>query len=405
MTDSVPATQRIARSAFWGSLGLVVYTYAGFPLLTAARAWLRPRPPRTAPITPSLSMVIAAHNEERSIKAKLENALGVNYPPDLLEILVVSDGSLDTTEAVVAGFEDRGVRLLALPRQGKNAALNAGVAATGGEIVVVSDADSLLSDDALLHLMAPFADETVGCVGGDFRYTPEPSTLEGQRAYWGLERTLKSLQSRSGSTTGVSGALFAVRRTLCAELPPDVADDFFLAGSVLAARRRVVFAPQATAHGRLASRIEREFDRKVRIITTGLRAVIRLRTLLSPRRHGLLAVQLLSHKVLRRLMVLPMISMAVSGFLLRRRATVYRCVAAAHLLLHALAIAGFALRHARVGGARPLALPMFVDMTNLAALKAIANLAGGHRRAERLAVWSPDRDEPAPGSTNAPEST
>ncbi len=177
---------------FWISLGLIIYTYLIFPLLVVLRGVLRLKPISKAEVNldsytslgsdalPSISLIIAAYNEAAGIGKKLENALSLNYPPDRLQVIVASDGSDDATNSIVAGFESPQIRLLALPRQGKNATINQAVAAAEGEILVFTDADSILSADSLLYLVAPFTDREVGGVGGSYHYEDNGKGGEGR---------------------------------------------------------------------------------------------------------------------------------------------------------------------------------------------------------------------------------
>jgi glycosyltransferase involved in cell wall biosynthesis len=352
---------------------------------------MQPRPVRSAEgTTPTLSLIIAAHNERGSIGEKLENSLALDYPRDRLEILVASDGSDDGTEEIVRTFEDRGVRLLALGRVGKASALNAAVAATTGEILVFSDANSEYEPAALRALVRPLADPTVGGVAGNQRYRRGPTgdpAAEGERAYWSFDRLMKEAESRAGSTISATGAIYAVRRELFDGVPAGVTDDFAVSTAVIERGYRLVFAADAVAWESLSRTGGVEWGRKVRVITRGLRGVWLRRRLLDPRRHGFYAVQLLTHKVLRRLMGVPLILMAVVAPTLWSAGWPYRLAAVAHWGTAAAGAAGLVLGHR---GRRPKALgaPAFFLMANAAALKAAWNVLRGHR----IDRWVPVRD-------------
>src|SRR3990172_3413985 len=161
---------------WWSAAALVLYTYLLFPALVFLRGLLGRRPYKPGEITPRLSLIIAAHNEANTIGAKLDNILSLDYPHERLEVVVASDGSTDNTEAIVSRYARQGIKSLSLPRQGKAPALNAAVAASTGEILVFSDANSMYAPDALRALTRPFADPEVGGVAGDQRY------LSGRRA-------------------------------------------------------------------------------------------------------------------------------------------------------------------------------------------------------------------------------
>ena len=372
---------------FWGALGTLLYGYIGFPLLAALRALLAPRPVARDPAhRPSVALIIAAHNEAKVIVQKLENTRALDYPRQLVELIVASDGSDDGTVALAARHGGPELRLLDLPRQGKNRTLNAAVAATSGEILVFSDADSMLDAAALRWLVAPFADPAVGGVGGDYRYE-RGGGGDGERAYWSLDRALKLWQSRAGSMTSATGQLYALRRELFTPLPDGVTDDFFASVQAPLAHKRLLFEPRAVATGPVASTARAEFRRKVRVSTAGLRGVWLARRGLNPRTHGLFALQLFSHKLLRRLNVLPLLTLSAVAPLLWRRGPLYRLTAAALWGLHGLGLLGFLLRDTRLGRAKLLSLPLFFELVNSAVLAALVGVARG----ERQDSWVPER--------------
>jgi hypothetical protein len=380
---------------FWSSLATLVYAYVGFPLLTALRGLARPRPIASRPgHRPRLSVIMAAHNEEDALAAKLESVLAQDYPAERLELIVASDGSEDRTEAIAAGYADRGVRLLALSRRGKNATLNAAVAAASGEVLVFSDADAVLEPGALGALAADFADPEVGVVSGAFAYAPgAEGGPSGQRAYWDAEARLKHLQSLAGSTTGVSGALLAIRADLFREIPDGVTDDFYVAALGLSHGRRVVFEPDARCHGAPSAGSRSEYRRKVRIMSDGLRGVISMRGLLDPRRHGFVSVQVASHKVLRRLSVIPLLVLAVTAATLWRRSPVYALVAGGLAAIGLLGTIGLAAGERAAGRAKPFALPGFFLLVNAAALHSVCSVVRGRGEAPG---WGNER---APAAT------
>lgn len=379
---------------FWGAVASVAYAYVGFPALLAVRSVVRPRPWRRSEgggHRPTVTVVIAAHNEEAAIGAKVANVLNLDYPADRLDCVVASDGSDDGTvpEAIRAGG-DRTV-VLDLPRSGKAVALNHGVEVASGEIVVFTDANSRLADDAVTRLVAPFADPAVGGVAGDQRYQADGSDLsdgaDGERAYWNLDRWLKMAESRSGNVISATGALYAVRRDLTRPVPDGVTDDFAMSTGVIDQGRRLVFEPGAVAWEPPSPALGGEYRRKVRVMTRGFRSVILRRRLLDPRRSGFYAVQLLSHKVLRRLVALPLLVALAASVPLRRRGPLYALALAVQVVVHGLGLAGVALSGSPAGRRRILSIPAFFTMVNAASLHAVANILTG-RRIDR---WTPAR--------------
>lgn len=380
--------QVAARWLFWGSLGVLIYTYLIFPLFTVLRGlfWKRPIKQAGGADLPTVSFLIAAYNEADSIAAKIENALASNYPAAKMEVIVASDGSDDGTNQIVASYGDLQVHLLALERQGKNRAITQAAQMAGGEILVFTDADSMLEPGALKELVMPFEDPQVGGVGGSYHYLRDGSGGEGERTYWSFDRWMKTLQSQSGNITGTTGHIYAIRRSLFAPVPSGVTDDAFISREVIRQHYRLVLAPRAIAHGPIADQAG-EVRRKVRVTTRGLRCVWEQRYLLNPKEYGFYAIQLFSHKVLRRLMALPLLGLLLSAPQLWSRGLFYRLATIGQFVFHGAAIAGYKLRDDSLGQLKFLSFPYHLDMVNLATLVGIAQLFLG----VRYDVWEAER--------------
>jgi cellulose synthase/poly-beta-1,6-N-acetylglucosamine synthase-like glycosyltransferase len=377
---------------FWGALASIVYAYVLFPIVVLLRGRLCSRPFTQGDITPRVSIIVAAHNEESSIDSKLRNVLAVDYPADRLEVIIASDGSDDDTDNIVRRFAEKGVRLLSLPRRGKAHALNAAVATASGDILVFSDANSMYTPGAVRALVRPFADPTVGGVAGDQRYSDGPSaaiTADGERAYWDFDRILKEAQSEAGNVTSATGAIYAIRRSLFSPVPEGVTDDFVTSTKVIAQGCRLVFAPAAVAFEPVARSGGVEFGRKVRVITRGFQSVLVMRTLLNPFRYGFYAIQLFSHKVLRRLVAVPLLVLLVGSLLLWNDGPLYGTIALGQLLLYACAALAIALSRTRFGRTKVLTLPLFFVAVNVAALMAAFKLLFG----QRVVMWDPQRPQ------------
>jgi cellulose synthase/poly-beta-1,6-N-acetylglucosamine synthase-like glycosyltransferase len=383
----------VALILFWAAVAMIAWAYAGFPAVLALRALFpAPKPRRGGPL-PRVSFVIAVHDEASVIERKLANLEALDYPRDRIEVIVAADGCRDGTCPLVASHAgELRVTLLDLARIGKNAALNAGVAASSGEVLVFSDADSMLERDALERLVAPFADPTVGGVAGDFHYEKEGGRggdgARGERTYWAFDAIWKRLESRAGNVTSATGQLYAIRREHFTTVPDGVTDDFYVSTGAIAAGSRLWFEPGAVARGAAAAGLGDEYQRKVRVIGRGFASVWQRRRLLDPRRTGFYAFQLLSHKVLRRLVGLPLIVLAVSSALLWDAGPFYRIAALAQLAFHGLALLGWLGRRAGFARTRLLSLPAFFDMANLAALHALVEFLRGRQRR----IWEPRRD-------------
>ena len=376
---------------FWLSAAYLAYVYAGFPLLVAAVGRWRRREVRKAAVTPPLTLVIAAYNEETVIAERLENALAADYPKARLQILVASDGSTDRTEAIVSGYGDRGVRLLALPRRGKIHALDEAVRHASGDILVFSDANTMCEPQALRALASNFADPEVGGVAGSTGYrlaAGSESSGRGESLYWDYDTRLKQLESFTGSIVSAHGGLYAVRRHLYRRSPDAaVTDDFAISTAVVDQGFRLVFEPAARATEYTMPEAQREFHRRVRLMTRGLRGVIMRRRLLNPLRTGFYAVVLFSHKVARRTAPLALLTLLASSLVLAPASPLYFLAAIAQGVFYTLALIGWILRRAHVGGTKLLYVPFFYCMANAASAFAVIQVIRG-RRIER---WQPQR--------------
>jgi cellulose synthase/poly-beta-1,6-N-acetylglucosamine synthase-like glycosyltransferase len=376
---------------FWLAIALIVYAYIGFSLLIIIVARFKNRRVQQKPITPRVSLIVPVWNEERAIAERLENALSLDYPAGALEIIVASDGSNDNTEVIVSKYETRGVRLLSFPRRGKIHALKDAVASATGEILVFSDANSMYKRDALRMLMRNFADPAVGGVCGNQIYLKAKkadATSQGEGMYWSFDKWLKRMESLTGSIVSAHGAIYAIRRSLYQ--PPAsaaVTDDFAISTAVIEQGHRLVFEGEAIAYEEPTASAALEFGRKVRIMTRGLRGVLLRRRLLNPFRYGFYALELFSHKVLRRLVPVLLLILLGASFFLSTRNNFYLAATAAQMLFYLFAALGYSLRRHRLGRLKFFYIPFFYCLANAAALIAVIRIIRG-KKVER---WQPQR--------------
>lgn len=376
---------------FWLAASTIGYTIVLFPLMVMGRARLMSRPHREADITPLLTVIIAAHNEAADLPAKLENILAVDYPADRLELIVASDGSTDRTVDLARAAAGTRAVVLDLPRSGKAGALNAALELATGEIVAFTDANSMLSRDTLRALVRPFADPGVGGVAGNQVYTePAEGGVAGELAHWDFDRALKTAASRSGSVVSATGALYALRRELVQPVIDGVTDDFYVSTGVIVAGRRLVFAPEATVYEPVSSSTDEEYGRKRRVMTRGFRSLIARRELLNPLRHGWNSVQLITYKLLRRLLAVPVLVIGVTTIALRRRHPLYAVLASLQSVFWVAAGIGYLGRRTRLGARRIFALPMFVAMGLIASVQAAFDVIVGRE----IRQWTPAREGP-----------
>jgi biofilm PGA synthesis N-glycosyltransferase PgaC len=301
------------------SFALIFFAYAGYPacLFVWTRIW--PRPICSSDIFPSVTIVMAVHNEEKKLPSKLLNLSSLRYPAELLQVIVVSDGSTDGTNQILAAWQDsnRHTALFA-ERQGKANALNQGVSRAKGEVICFTDARQILAPDGLTRLVANFADSSVGCASGALM-------MIGQRAdrsdksislYWQLEKSIRNWEGLVGSTVGATGAFYAIRKSLFSQLPTGlILDDVYVPLQVARQGSRVIFDSQALAWDDFAPSPKEEFRRKVRTLA-GNYQLLQVTPWLLTKSNPLL-VQFVCHKLLRLMVPFALVGVLISTLWLR----------------------------------------------------------------------------------------
>jgi len=371
---------------FWVSAFFVLYPYAGYPLLLWLLGLARKKPPAPDAAEPrdwpALTLLIAAYNEEAVIGEKLENSLALDYPPEKLEIVVASE-STDRTNEIVESYRRRGVKLHAFrQRRGKPALLHSTVPLARGEIVVFSDANALYELQALKRLARHFADPRLGCVSGQLVYDGGTgAAAAGESLYWRYEQWLKRLESRLGALLGANGSIFALRKSLYAPLDETRGDDFELTVRVLLRGHRAILDPEARSHEPSSSGVRAEFRRHVRIVSWFLESTWMLLAEAWRGRRAQLAVQLVSHRLLRWAAPLYLLGLlassaaAESGF--------YRAAFGAQLAFYAAALLGWQLDARGTSLPALLRLPYYFCALHVAALVGL----GRGLSAPRVAAW------------------
>lgn len=375
---------------FWTAVVAIGYTYAGYPLLLMLISRLRGKPVLRSESTPTVSVIIAAYNEERDLAAKLENTLALDYPKSKLEIIVTSDCSTDRTDEIVRSFAPRGVKLhRQAERLGKTAAQNAAVEKATGEILLFSDATTHYRPDVLRLLVRSFGDASVGCVTGNVVYAhdADSSVSHGTRSYWNYEFLLKKHESAITSLIGVCGCMYAVRKSAYIPLYHEACSDFLVATTMVRQGLRAVYEPEAVCVEEPNAKANRELAVRVRIITQTLADLWRNRDVLNPFRKGFYAVQLLSHKVMRYLVPLFLIVLLITSGVLAFKSLFYAVIFIAQIGFYLAAAASAVM--VRLGiNSRLLALPHYFVITNIACLIALVKLLRG----ERYIKWEPVRE-------------
>jgi cellulose synthase/poly-beta-1,6-N-acetylglucosamine synthase-like glycosyltransferase len=378
---------------FWVSAAAIAYAYAGYPLLLAllGRVWSRPPAPgpQSASALPGITMIVPVHNEAAVMPAKLENTHALEYPRDRLQVLFVSDGSIDGTCAAIEAGRTPFIDLLALPvRQGKAAALNAGLERVRHPIVVFSDASIMLDRNALVEIARPFARADIGCVSGEDRIAGGG----GEGLYGRYELFLRGQESAVCSIVGASGSFYAQRRELCAPFVANVAPDFLSVLRTVEHGYRAVTEPRAAGLMSALSSAADEFHRKVRTINRGLTTLAHYAHLLNPLRYGFFAVELWSHKLARWLVPFFLLAMLASSAALASGSTGYLLLFLAQLAFYG--VAGLSLlEYKPLAASLPVRVSLYFTVVNLATLVAWRRFLTGARQE----LWSPTRRSVVPG--------
>ena len=387
---------------FWTAITVLAYQYVGYPFALAGLARWRGRgdalvaEESRSSETPSVSLVISAYDEEEVIARKLENALLLDYPRELLEIVVASDGSKDRTEEITRRFADRGVVLHAFrPNRGKNLVLNDVLPLLKGDIVVFTDANGMYQKDAIRHLVRPFADPRVGSVCGELVYKNfnENPIAEGYNRYWELDQMQKRLESRLGSLLGANGSIFAVRRSLCRPIANDVCNDMVQPIWVAAAGHLCLYEPRAMSYEAGSRNLNDELKRRSRIIGRGIRGIQLVWPEIARRRARLIGWELFSRKGLRYLTPLWLAMLLVGSAL--APGILYKLIFLAQLGIYACLPLGFLL----TGGPlmRVISPAVYFGIGSLAAVLGWWKILSG----SELGRWQ-TADRPFESDTNPP---
>jgi poly-beta-1,6-N-acetyl-D-glucosamine synthase len=325
------------------ALATLVYTFAGYPLLIAAWARLRPRPVQRGPVQPSVAIVVVAYNEAARIEKKIQTCLIQDYPADRLRIVVATDGSTDATPDIVRSYADRRVSLLAFPqRRGKAACLNDAAATCTEEVLVFTDARQTLNAGAVRALVENFADPTVGAVSGELVFVDEDMTqfAQGVDAYWRYEKFIRQHEAQVHSAPGVSGALYAIRRRCFHPIATQtILDDVAIPMQAVRDGYRVVFESRAHAYDRASQVPAEEKLRKVRTLAGNYQLLALMPWLLWPLANPIF-VQYLSHKVLRLLAPFAMLALLLATSVQAVDSGAYAAFLVAQLLFYATPAVG-----------------------------------------------------------------
>ncbi len=366
---------------FWMSVGLVAYAYLGYALLLGGLSLFRSRRVSKADITPSVTFIITAYNEQSRIADKLENTLKLTYPASRLKVVVASDCSSDRTDEIVKSYADQGIQLVrASVRKGKEAAQKLAVEVAKGEIFVFSDVATILPEHAVSNIVKNFNDPTVGCVSSVDRFVDQDGQASGEGAYVRYEMFLRSLETRVNSLVGLSGSFFAARREVCQNWKEDLQSDFNTLLNSVVRGLRGVSDPDSEGFYKNLTDEKKEYERKVRTILRGISVVARRREMLNPFRYGLFAWQLFSHKVCRWLVPFALLGALISALGLARYSGVYLVFFGLQACFYAMAIIGLVFA---VSKPSFIKLSLFFVLVNISILHAWIRFARG----KRVVAW------------------
>lgn len=372
---------------FWLCSILTGYVYFIYPVLITRMSRKSGNNYIKDEILPPVSVIITAYNEELSIARKIENTLTLDYPRELMEVIIGSDGSTDGTNEIVQSFETQGVKLVTFPKnRGKTMVQNDCVDEASHEIIVFMDAASLCEKDSLKKLVSNFADSRIGAVAGRVVFTRSKDNLttESQGIYWKYEQILKKAESSLGSLVGVDGPLYAIRKELYNTLDEDMMSDFISPLLVIKGGHCVVYEPEAITYEEATTRPFDELKTRRRIVTRGFTGLSRYPELINPASRPLLAWQIVSHKVLRWLVGFYYIGMLLSSLLLITRRFFFLAFG---VLMLILGLSFYGLR--AMGRPRKLfTVPYYFILVNLAAVLGALD----YMRGRKVISWKPVRE-------------
>jgi len=380
---------------FWISLFIIIYTFAGYGLILYILVILRRilMGKRQMPVLkheqyPGCTLVIAAYNEESFIEEKIRNTLSLIYPEGKLEILFITDGSTDKTAEILKQYPE--INLMHQPeRKGKVAALHRAMEQIKTEIIIFTDANTLLNKDALMNIAVHYADQKVGAVAGEKRVHSEERAdagTAGEGFYWKYESKLKKWDSELFSVVGAAGELFSVRRDLYQAVPEDtILDDFMISMLIAKKGYRIIYEPRSYAVENASANITEELKRKIRIAAGGIQSILRLKPLLNVFNYGILSFQYISHRVLRWTITpfLLILVFILNIFItLESDQIVYQLLLAAQSIFYLLAFIGmiFENKELRI---KIFFIPYYFCVMNYAILAGIKRYMGS----QQSAVW------------------
>ncbi|MFW6290553.1 MAG: glycosyltransferase family 2 protein [Mariniphaga sp.] len=387
----------ILKALFWIFLFFLVYTYIGYPLILwlivkMKRALRADKPLQHQGHEPEICLFVTAYNETDVVSQKVENSLQLDYPPEKLQYLWVTDGSDDGTELQLRNYPHNEVHHQP-ERRGKMHAMNRGMKFVKAPVVIFSDTNTLLNRNAIREIAACFNDPSVGCVAGEKRIienNADVASVAGEGLYWKYESWVKKMDSEFNTAVGAVGELFAVRKELFEEVEPDtILDDFIISMRIAKKGYKIAYTPEAYAEETASMNVKEELKRKIRIAAGGIQSLLRLKDLLNPFRYGALSWQFFSHKVMRWTLAPAsfFLLLVVNGLLVLRGAEnggyhFYTYFFYLQLFFYLLAILGWFLENQKLR-LKLLFAPYYFISINYAAIAGIIR----HLRGQQTVQW------------------
>jgi len=379
---------------FWTLLGLIFYCYLGYPLLICLWARFFSKSVYKSAIFPSVSIIIAAHNEEDVIKAKLDNLFVLDYPKDQIEILIGSDASTDKTNQIIQNYQDPRLHVFINPqRRGKMMTVNDLVLQSKHEIIFFNDARQHFDKNALKNLIQNFADPSVGCASGELLFIKaEGGTAQGVNLYWEYEKFIRFHEARVHSMMGATGAIYAIRKSLYVPAPAAVVlDDMFIPFKIIEKGYRAIFEETSLAFDNAANSATEEYSRKARTLYGNYQIFSLFPGLFNPMKSPI-SIQLFSHKFLRVMVPFLMLILLPLNFLMIDEG-LYKLIFSFQIIFYAAAFIGALSRGKRAGIFKAISnlciVPYIFCLLNFAAL------AGFFRfiRAKQDIAWEKAREQ------------
>lgn len=378
------------KSLLWLSLYGIFHAFVGYPFVLRMVSIFHRKPiHKDNNHVPPVTLIISAYNEEKVIEKKIRNSLDLDYPESKLEIMVVSDASSDSTDKIVMSYIDQGVKHLRIEgRVGKTSCLNKAIPVSRGEIIVFSDANSLYPRETIRNIVQNFADNAVGCVTGYTRYiSDEADTVIGSLGLYSyLEMITKELESTIGSCVGADGAIFAIRKSLYRPLRETDINDLVIPLTIVAQGYRVVIERDAFCFEETAKDPKGEFNRQVRITNRTIRAIFTNAFFFNIRQYGLFAFELFSHKIMKFLVPLFLLTALGSNFLLMKRHSIYKLLMCVQGFLYTVSILNLS----------KISIPLIKKISFICRTFVVVNLAIikgwiSYFRGENITVWRSTR--------------